>query len=603
MKKTLTTIFIVLAILLIGNISNAASDFTLKSIDFDATLTEDGDMEVTETWKIKIHSLTNTLFKTFALDEKGYNGISNVKVSEVTRFGQETPFTEKNEEVLHVDTKCYYGLINSKGQYEIAWGINEEFGDKIYQISYKVEDIVKKYNDTSELYWQFIGKDFGVDIDKVTGTILVPNNSTDKTTTRAWAHGPLNGNIEIKSADKVKFEIEYLDSGKYLEVRLAMPREIFNIQQIEEDKLNKILAEENSYAKIANIMREEMESNKKEISKTVLLIIQTITTSLVILCMFKMVKYIEIIKTVPKIKPENKSKYYREIPNENATPAEAGFLYYFGKSGVENNLPKVLSGTIMNLTMKQYIEIEETNSWNKKEQLRIKVLEKSDNKLKEDEKQIYNLLKTIQGKQDGFNIKELEKYAKNNYEEFLGKLEEIPNIVKKQLEKQEQFDSETYKKGQNYIVKSILFGLLIIYSIIMIAITEKTTVNTMLIISSVITIVLCVLASTRYGGLTQKGENEKEAWHGLKRYMEDYSMIDDREVPELAVWEKYLVFATVFGIADKVLKQLKIQYPELKDNNTYIGTMYNTGLNVAMINSLNNSITNVYNTRSKPKSK
>ena len=253
--------------------------------------------------------------------------------------------------------------------------------------------------------------------------------------------------------------------------------------------------------------------------------------------------------------------------------------------------------------MKQYIEIEETNSWNKKEQLRIKVLEKSDNKLKEDEKQIYNLLKTIQGKQDGFNIKELEKYAKNNYEEFLGKLEEIPNIVKKQLEKQEQFDSETYKKGQNYIVKSILFGLLIIYSIIMIAITEKTTVNTMLIISSVITIVLCVLASTRYGGLTQKGENEKEAWHGLKRYMEDYSMIDDREVPELAVWEKYLVFATVFGIADKVLKQLKIQYPELKDNNTYIGTMYNTGLNVAMINSLNNSITSVYNTRSKPRSK
>ena len=34
-------------------------------------------------------------------------------------------------------------------------------------------------------------------------------------------------------------------------------------------------------------------------------------------------------------------------------------------------------------------------------------------------------------------------------------------------------------------------------------------------------------------------------------------------MPELAIWEKYLVFATSFGIADKVLEQMKSQYPEV----------------------------------------
>ena len=57
---------------------------------------------------------------------------------------------------------------------------------------------------------------------------------------------------------------------------------------------------------------------------------------------------------------------------------------------------------------------------------------------------------------------------------------------------------------------------------------------------------------------SSKGVDEKEAWNGLKNYMEDFSMMKEKEVPELALWEKYLVFATAFGIADKVLKQLKV---------------------------------------------
>ena len=58
---------------------------------------------------------------------------------------------------------------------------------------------------------------------------------------------------------------------------------------------------------------------------------------------------------------------------------------------------------------------------------------------------------------------------------------------------------------------------------------------------------------------------EKEEWEGLKRYMENFSLLDEREVPELVLWEKYMVFATAFGIADKVLSQLKIKYPEVLD--------------------------------------
>ena len=70
-------------------------------------------------------------------------------------------------------------------------------------------------------------------------------------------------------------------------------------------------------------------------------------------------------------------------------------------------------------------------------------------------------------------------------------------------------------------------------------------------------------------------------WKGLKHYMEDFSMLDKREVPEITLWDKYLVYATAFGIADKVLKQLKTVYPNLESmtsGNTYtcMNLMINT---------------------------
>ena len=269
MKKYVVSIFILIMVLLIGNVSNAASDFTLKQIDFDVTLNSDGSMNVTETWDIKIRGMTNTLFKTFELDQSKYSGITDVSVYEIDKNGNKIKFREKNEEVLHVEKNCYYGLINSNNKYEIAWGINESSGSKTYEISYKVLDCIKKYNDIAELYWKFIGNDFSVDIDNVTGTINIPNSSEDKASIRAWAHGPLNGNINIDSAKQVSFEVEYLDKGNYVEVRLAMPNEAFAgiTNVLNTNRLDTILKEENYLADEANKAREEAIAQREKQEK------------------------------------------------------------------------------------------------------------------------------------------------------------------------------------------------------------------------------------------------------------------------------------------------------------------------------------------------
>ena len=49
----------------------------------------------------------------------------------------------------------------------------------------------------------------------------------------------------------------------------------------------------------------------------------------------------------------------------------------------------------------------------------------------------------------------------------------------------------------------------------------------------------------------------------FRNYLNDFTLSKVREAPEAALWEEYLVFAQLFGIADKVSKNLEKLYPEL----------------------------------------
>ena len=78
---------------------------------------------------------------------------------------------------------------------------------------------------------------------------------------------------------------------------------------------------------------------------------------------------------------------------------------------------------------------------------------------------------------------------------------------------------------------------------------------------------------------------------GLKNFLEEFSRIDDKEAIEVNLWEYYLIFATILGIADKVAKQFKKLYPEIIENNEY-GYTYNDFIfiNAISYNSMSSAI-------------
>ena len=130
------------------------------------------------------------------------------------------------------------------------------------------------------------------------------------------------------------------------------------------------------------------------------------------------------------------------------------------------------------------------------------------------EKKLFDMM--YEASKDGYlETKEFERWCKKNYSEFLNLFKKIENNI----------ISDLKSKGMIYIRRN----------------KEECKFKN-------------VMNDTIY--------NDSVKLYGLKKYLKEFSNMNTKEVIEVRLWDEYLMFAYLFGIADKVLKQLKNMYPE-----------------------------------------
>lgn len=589
LTKMLIMLLVFFFSLLIGNQVKAGS-IKLNKLDFEIQLNEDGSMDVVENWNAKITD-TNTMFKDFYLDSSKFKKITNVEVYRVSS-GNKQKLTQIDKEMYHVTKNCYYGLPISGNKFEIAWGVSVNGTEtRNYQVKYKVVDVIKTYADCSELYWQLVGTDNEIPVTKLTGTIKLPKAVAEKNNIRGWAHGPYNGNITV-SEDKVYLDVDYLDTGVMVEARIAVLEDLFSKnKRVDKSKFSEILAEEQSWADQANREREKYIKDierSKRIEKIIAVAYIIATIALTIFLIYNLIKNgIKARQTEKRKMP--KLDYFRDIPNKEASAGDAAYLYYFKNGSFSRNISKILSATLLQLALKKYISFSEDNE-ESKPKIRVNILDVTDNRetLTNDEKLIYELLNKVSKKRT-FTMKEFEEYAGKHCESFMEKMKKLEIEVEKHQVKMKNYSKENEKIVSKHSNKGIIY---MVFGIVGIGIMPIPAI--LLILNSIPQFIM----AKRNRNLTDKGLEEKAKWVGLKKYMEDFSLLNEKEVPDLKLWEKYLVFATAFGIADKVLKQLKIKYPELQDMDgydyAYMNMLYHSSLNNSFLSTLNTSVNKAY---------
>ncbi len=596
--KIIIFVFFTLVMMFSFNKSFAASDFDLEKLKFDVKVNQDGSMDVAETWQVDINGTTNTLFKTFSNDGEK---LKNISVSEISN-SEEVKFDQSNVWKNHVNTNYFHALFH-KGDFEIAWGVNKSEGRHTYIVRYTVTDAVTVYNDCAEIYWQFIGKNFEVPANEVTGKITLPNAVEMLDNLRVWGHGGLNGDIRREDNKTVTFTMSPFITGNFLEVRTAiLEPEMFELSnnKIATNRFDSIIEEETSWADKANRERELIATKKVIITYGATGVSLAVGVGFIAF----IVKGIKKLKETSKIEPSQRYEYFREIPNESETPAEVAFLYYYKKSAQNTYMPRVLSSTMLDLSLKKHLTFEVDENKTKKEQVTIKLTDDPNAAtLKESEKLVLDLFRKIpkESINPQFNMKDFEKYAKKHNSSFINSINRIEKQARKEQESIGHYNKKMEEHCNNWATGgAMIFVLLALFSVFSMAVFEINILPLVCaIIPGIVYSVICFAISGRYTGLTQSGIDEKEQWEALKKYMEDYSMIEDKEVPELVIWEKYLVYATLFGNAEKVLKQLKMVYPQFSDdeymrNTTYFYLITHSNFNDSFVHSVDSAMAKAY---------
>lgn len=133
------------------------------------------------------------------------------------------------------------------------------------------------------------------------------------------------------------------------------------------------------------------------------------------------------------------------------------------------------------------------------------------------------------------------------------------------IDKNISFDSEIYFQAIN-----ILFSILTIYTFISSSKKERNiTFEFLFIVYSIISMIFnntigamigIVYFSLRSYQIAPKHINYKDGdevtkWLALKKYLNDFTIIGEREMQEVKMWEKYLIYAISLGVNKKCIEE------------------------------------------------
>lgn len=577
----------------------------------EVNVLDNGDAEVKELklmdgeyngYKTNIRYKSNGLTK-FDGSKSSFEGSDIYNASALTDVKvYDVKFTTTDFSVINNKNREFV-LVNSaeKGDYGVYTKTTNSEGIEIlsYQpsvykraslVTYTLKDLVVVHNDIAELAHDFIGTDYQEDISNLIIRINLPSSSKEL---RIFSHGPLNGKNRIIDDKSVEITYETLDKENAVDGRVVFDKSIVPnaTKKSNVDGLGKILEVEKERANYANKLREAARKREK--------MLQTLAIIMEILLGIWLIGLIVIVykfynKNDKEYRSEFNGKYFRDFPEEY-TPSTVSYL--MNKS--INNLS--FNAGILDLIRKKAITIEEVTIDKKglfknKQQKDYKLSRNMNfnlDTLSTSEKKLFNLLIGIVGNGDYVILGDMKEFSKdyNNAKRLISGYDSWRYACELEAET-EEFYENTKKEKTNCILYSLIF-----IPITFLALLCGSNMGRVLLMDlfGILAIIYFSSATKR----TKKGNEQYHKWKGLKNFLADFGRLDEKDLPEIKLWERYLVYATMFGLAAKVQNAMKMNLERMNysDNIDFTYLYFdNYYFSNSMTNAVNSSLSSARGT-------
>ncbi len=513
----------------------------------------------------------------------------------------------------------------------IPWTYREKLK---FKVVYSMNNAALKYNDCSELYLSMYSGNSITKLKSYKAQILIPNKIMP-TTYHTYTFGTANVRLPYTESSSInpgyhtflinldESNLKFNYHNRYIEFCLLAygnDKHIFtknapNNYYSDENALEECIAEDEYYA---------TQNQKFFIYKTVLLI-GSILLSIFIIYNAKR-KYEKTKEKCNLYKPETDYEYFRDIPSD-LDPIFASELVFMNDPFNENKeKQEEYAAILLSLVRKKYVKIsknDDTKDWDKYNTLITlepiygnyvtlnetstsnENINSSSSTNEQDETTYITINKETGAKLEPLTTSErlylqlLERHARvyNNsitldkLQQLINKDYQYTNSFVKDIEKKpaleegvaqgyfQQTNYDTLKKELDMRAKnSLIWALVLLFAVNFISYFTPMALSfgayTILGIALFIKYMYFTSKSGNLILFTQFGANEQAKWRGLYNFLNSDTLINEKEVQDLVLWEKYLIYATAFGISEKVVKAIKIHATELNINNSLILNHY-----------------------------
>ena len=517
----------------------------------------------------------------------------------------------------------------SAAQYEcVFFYVNGIYREQVvYEIEYEMHNAALRYNDCSDLYLALYSGNTIKHLDSYKAQILFPNEDMPSPGNyEVYTYGTNANEFPVKESDTMNpgyhtfyFELDENDLqfkpyNEYIEFDLVSYNEDKHIfteyapsnTYTYDDVLPEIYDEQRDYATAPALFR---------IIKVIVFIIFALLSGVALLYCFTYDKRIRSKYTF--YEPTENPEYYRDIPSD-LDPNFAAELVF-----CKENSPKddsgVYSAILLSLARKKYIELTEKSSndviitinpdglndaFNPKPQpaaiitpnpmlgypglptepvMTDPVYTEAAEPLEPltlCEEYYYNLLvRHMAG--DSMTMSYFQARVSSDYENTQTFARNMKNSIVNIGIKDRYFQKADYKQPKNATLALSRFLLIsgLLVAILGNIISYQTRLDlafggwTLLGVTCIVSAIYLKKTAKKYVLLTQAGENEYAKWRGLYNFLNSETLMHERSYIELPLWEQYLVYATAFGLSEKVIKAIDLRCPEASEsqilNNNY----------------------------------
>ena len=528
--KKIKLFILSLVFIFIGSINVYAAD--IDTIDMNITLDENGTATIVETWKATVNNGTEGWHPYYNL------GNSSISVVSASMDGKSYDIEDYWNENASLSSKAYKaGIYNaSSNEKDVVFGISE-YGTHTYRVTYKITNFVSNLNDADMIYWQLFPYDFSAQPDNVTIKISGPYEYPDDLD--VWGFGMSGAPCYVSNGSIYMTSDGSISSSEYLTLLAKFPAGTF-------ETTSKIDDDFETYLEKAKEGAEVYKGDSDDDSFGAIF-------GMIFVAFYAFIFFVIAVVATREANKKNRNykfsdhtnKVPKDINNFRDIPCNKDIYRAFWVADTYN-LNKSRNDFFGVLLLKWIYDGNVTvNTLDKKKLFKntkedVITFNKEPETANVHERNLYRYMLEASG--DGVLEKdEFKKWCRKHYDKILNWTDKVLNYERDQLVQEGRIIDVVNEKG--LVFKYNVHSYLVKYDMY----------------------------------------NEAVEMGGLKKFLNEFSQIDKKEPIEVKLWNEYLMYAQIFGIASKVMERFKKLYPEIVADMDNYNFSYDTFLFVHAI--------------------